>query len=167
MSGQHRADDLKTDEVRKRLRALRGERSQEEFASLVGLTRSARAHYENGRTAPKPSILRQIAQSVGISDAFLFSGEVRNEYELNMVVTGRELLNECHETAEELSILDAMRAADKATIKAIVGLLLSDLGDSATTREALGSKLGTIVATLDRVRREEGKFNKGGNSFSA
>lgn len=85
-----------------RLRYLRGEQSQEQFAQQIGLTRAALANYETGRTKPKASILREISRKLGLSDEFLLSGKVRNEYELNLVVAGKGMLNECHETPDEV-----------------------------------------------------------------
>lgn len=158
MSSQHKDDAA---ELPTRLRALRGERSQAEFARIVGLTRSALANYENGRTAPKPSILRQISERAGVSDSFLLSGEVRNEYELNLVVTGRGFINECHETPDELTIVRALRAVSPQTVETVLGLLIRDIGDSAETRARLGNTLGSDLERLDQMHRSGGHIAKG------
>lgn len=50
-----------------RLRSLRKGASQTEFAEKLGLTRSALANYELGRSLPKPDVLRRIAERLGIS----------------------------------------------------------------------------------------------------
>lgn len=165
MSSQHKIETQESTEVQRRLRALRGERSQEEFAKLVGLTRSALANYENGRTLPKPSILRQISMKAGISDDFLVSGALRNEYELNLVVAGQGMLNECHESSDELAMVDALRALHPSSVKTVVGLLLKEIGESAETRAKLGKGLGSTVAALDDIHRSDGAFTKGGNSL--
>lgn len=144
-----------------RLRSVRGERSQEEFARLVGLTRSAVAYYENGRTVPKPPVLRQISQRIGIADDYLLSGLIRNEYELNLVATGRGFLNECHETADELAMVRALRAVEPSTVQAVVGVLIKDIGDNASTRVKLGPSLGSDLQALDSIHRAGGHFDKG------
>jgi transcriptional regulator with XRE-family HTH domain len=158
VSSQHKEEE---GQLRVRLRALRGERSQEEFARLVGLTRSALANYENGRTHPKPSILRQISQRAGLSDNFLLSGQVRNEYELNLVVTGQGFLNECHETGDELTIVRALRAVDPSTVQTVVGALIRDIGENPDTRATLGEGLGADLQRLDAIHRAGGQFSKG------
>lgn len=158
MSTQHKAEE---DGLRTRLRALRGERSQEEFARLVGLTRSALANYENGRTVPKPSVLRQISQRVGMPDDFLLSGQVRNEYELNRLVAGRGFINECHETEDELTIVRALRAVDPGTVQAVVTTLIRGIGDSAEARARMGDRLGADLHRLDAINRAAGLFEKG------
>lgn len=159
MSTQHSADDL-----RNRLRALRGELSQDEFARKVGLTRSALANYENGRTVPKPSILRQISSRAGISDDFLLSGQVRNEYELNLVVAGRGFLKECHETEDELTVVRALRAVDPGTVQDVVTALIRDIGDNPSARANLGDRLGADLHKLDAIARAGGHFSKGGSA---
>ncbi len=158
VSSQHKEGD---GQLQIRLRALRGERSQEEFARLVGLTRSALANYENGRTHPKPSILRQISQRAGISDDFLLSGQVRNEYELNEIFAGRGFLNECHETDDELTIVRALRAVDPSTVQSVVSVLIRDIGENPDTRATLGKGLGADLQRLDAIHRAGGQFDKG------
>jgi transcriptional regulator with XRE-family HTH domain len=146
---------------RQSLRALRRERSQEEFARLVGLTRSALATYENGRTTPKPSILRQIESRTGMSEEFFLTGQVRNEFELNLAVTGRSFLNESHETSDELALIQALRCVAPSVSKAVVELRLREIGSSAEVHASLGEYLGEVVATLDCIHREERGFDKG------
>lgn len=158
MSTQHKADD---EGLRTRLRALRGERSQQVFARIVGLTRSALANYENGRTSPKPSVLRQIALRAGVSDDFLLSGQIRNEYELNLSVTGRGLINECHETEDELAVVRALRAVDPATVQAVVATLIRGIGENSEARSLLGDRLGADLHRLDAINRAAGHFEKG------
>ena len=57
-----------------RLKELRGDRSQGEFAELLGISsQQTYANYESGRI-PKPLILQQIAQRTGVTVDFLLSG---------------------------------------------------------------------------------------------
>ena len=46
------------------IRKLRGNKTQQEFAKLVGVTQAAIARYENGRT-PKEEVLDKIAAATG------------------------------------------------------------------------------------------------------
>lgn len=119
------------------------------------------ANYENGRTSPKPSVLRQIAVRAGVSDDFLLSGQIRNEYELNLAVTGRGFLSECHETEDELTVVRALRAVDPVTVQAVVATLIRGIGDSAEARSRLGDRLGADLHRLDAINRAAGHFAKG------
>lgn len=101
----------------------------------------------------------------GISGDFLVSGTLRNEYELNSVVAGQGMINECHESSDELAMVDAIRAIHPSSVKTLVGLLLKEIGESAETRAKLGKGLGSTVAALDEIHRSDGAFTKGGSSF--
>ena len=145
-----------------RLRHLRGERSQEEFAQIIGLSRSALANYETGRTKPKPSILRQISERLGLSEDFLLSGSFRNEYELNLVTTGSGFINERHETEDELAFVRVLRAVDPLTVKAIAGLLLDAVADSPEVRSRLkGLRVDADILRLAAVFKAGGQYEQG------
>ncbi len=147
-----------------RLRRLRGERSQEEFGALVGLTRSAVANYETERTTPKPSILKDISRKLGISEDFLLTGRVRNECELNMVVAGRGILNECHETDDELAIIHVLRAASPEAVREIVERLLKAVEDDSSMRGRLrGLRIDEDIARLGAIYQSGGVFQQGGS----
>ncbi|MGY6410733.1 MAG: helix-turn-helix domain-containing protein [Alkalilacustris sp.] len=62
------------EDVGQRLRHIRGDRTQQEFAELLGLTRSALANYETGRTKPKLSSLRQIAEKLEFEERWYLEG---------------------------------------------------------------------------------------------
>lgn len=131
---------------------------------MVGLSRSALANYENGRTPPKASVLRQISLKAGVSDDFLLSGHVRNEYELNLIATGQGFINECHETDDELSVVRALRAVDPATVQAVVSALIQDIGGNPEARARLGDRLGEDLHRLDAINRAGGHFEKGSSA---
>lgn len=145
-----------------RLRQLRGDQSQEEFAQEIGLTRSALANYETGRTMPKRAVIKEISRRLGMSDDYLISGQVRNEFELNRALTGHHLLSRHEESRDELAVVEAMRAVDPQTVSEVVAALLRDLGENAESRDRLGSeKLGVIVHRLHIIHHAGGEFTKG------
>lgn len=145
-----------------RLRVLRGERSQEEFAKLVGLTRAALANYETGRTTPKPSVLRAISEKLGLSDDFLKFGGFRNEYELNLIATGEGVPDRSYETDDELAIIRALRAVRPSTIEAIVSLVLDDIAEQPSSREELkGLSVQQDIARLGAILKAGGAYSKG------
>ena len=49
------------------LRDLRGEKTQEEIAKAVGITKSSWAMYERGERIPSDEVIIQIAQYFGIT----------------------------------------------------------------------------------------------------
>ena len=156
------------DGVGARLRHLRGESTQEEFAKRLGLTRSALANYENERTKPKPSMLKEISRKLGISEDFLLSGRVRNEYELNLVATGRGMLNESHTTEVEEAILRLLRAMPPIVVRKVAEGLLEQVEINPDVRAHLkGPGIDTDLALVAKVYREGGKFEKGQHPLEA
>lgn len=55
----------------KRLRGLRGEKTQEEIARLLGISRSRYSHYENERVEPDNELLKKMAEIHGVTTDFL------------------------------------------------------------------------------------------------
>lgn len=60
------------------LRMLRGERTQEEIANEVGVTKSAWAMYERGERTPRDEIKVKIAKYFGVSVEDLFFAEIEH-----------------------------------------------------------------------------------------
>lgn len=58
--------------VGKRLRALRGERTQEEISKELGITKSSYAMYERGERTPRDEVKVRISKYYGISVQELF-----------------------------------------------------------------------------------------------
>lgn len=59
------------------LRQLRGERTQEEIASALGITKSAWAMYERGERVPRDEVKVKIAKFFGISIEALFYSRIK------------------------------------------------------------------------------------------
>lgn len=55
----------------KRFKALRGDKTQAEFADMVGLSRPTVGYYENGTRIPDALTLRQIAERCGVTTDYL------------------------------------------------------------------------------------------------
>ncbi|QYY44724.1 helix-turn-helix domain-containing protein (plasmid) [Aneurinibacillus thermoaerophilus] len=55
----------------KRLKELRGKRTQEEIAKQIGLSRARYSHYENERSQPDHETLQKIADFHGVSIDYL------------------------------------------------------------------------------------------------
>ncbi len=78
-----------------------------------------------------------------------------------MAVTGRDFLNECHETDDEPALVRALRAVEPGTVQEGVGVLVKEIGGSAATGVNLGKSLGADFQTLDSIHRSGGPFDKG------
>jgi transcriptional regulator with XRE-family HTH domain len=59
----------------KRLKQLRGKRTQEEVAKLLGISRARYSHYENERVEPDANLLQKLADLYGVSIDYLFGKE--------------------------------------------------------------------------------------------
>ena len=58
--------------VGERLRALRGERTQEEISKALGITKSSYAMYERGERTPRDEVKVRISKYYGVSVQELF-----------------------------------------------------------------------------------------------
>ncbi|BCJ86507.1 helix-turn-helix domain-containing protein [Effusibacillus dendaii] len=65
----------------KRLKELRGKRTQEEVARIFGISRARYSHYENDRVQPDNDLLRKMADFFGVSVDYLL-GRVENPKEI-------------------------------------------------------------------------------------
>lgn len=77
MSGRKSLDHETSVAIGKRIRAIRGSRTQQEFADLIGVDRATLANYEIGRRTPTAETMNTISDVSGVPLAELFFGEVR------------------------------------------------------------------------------------------
>ena len=61
------------------LRGLRGDRTQEQVAADIGITKSAYAMYEQDRRIPRDEIKVMIAQYFGVSVTEIFYPQIEHE----------------------------------------------------------------------------------------
>lgn len=66
--------------------------TQDEFASLIGFSRSYLGDLENNRKNPSADTITKLSKSLGVSEAYLFTGE--DDYARNLL---KELEKELHE----------------------------------------------------------------------
>lgn len=57
-----------------RLKKLRGNRSQQEIADKIGISRARLSHYETGRSEPDSDTLKKLAEFYQVTTDFLISG---------------------------------------------------------------------------------------------
>ena len=68
--------------IGERIRSARGDRTQEEFASRIGVSRSALTNYEAGRRLPNDLVLSRIAEETGVSVNSILFGETKIPFEM-------------------------------------------------------------------------------------
>ena len=76
---------------------------------------------------------------MGVSDDFLASHLLRNEYEALLVLAGNGFPDDSHDSPNEGSLIKGLRAVQNETVKKIVGTLLDEIADS---QEARGRRKG-------------------------
>ncbi len=146
-----------------RLRQLRGEATQESFAELLGISRSALANYETARTQPKPSQLRDFSRRLGISDDFLLIGTFRNEYELNRIVGGPLNLDSMrYDTPDEQTILRILRVCRPESVSEIAAMLLKEFEENRDARASADPlHISSDIARLAAIARDGNAFERG------
>jgi len=100
--------------IGRRIRSIRGQKSQQEFAEALGLSRSGLANYELGRSTPPAQIIEKIQKNLGVSVDM--PPELEDfEAEFNELVgDGKEL------TEDEWSLIRTLRLADTQDVQAFV-----------------------------------------------
>lgn len=81
-SGRKAFDTETLKAIGERIRDARGERTQEEFAEAVGVSRSALTNYEAGRRLPNDLILKKIAEVSGVGEPVLLFGPTVTPFEV-------------------------------------------------------------------------------------
>lgn len=64
--------------IAKKMKRLRGERTQKEVADAVGITPMAMSYYESGERMPTDNVKAKLAQYFGVSVGYLFFDEKVN-----------------------------------------------------------------------------------------
>ena len=64
--------------IAKKMKRLRGERTQKEVADAVGVTPMAMSFYESGERMPTDDVKAKLAQYYGVSVGYLFFDEKVN-----------------------------------------------------------------------------------------
>lgn len=110
-------------EIGKRIREIRGELSQKQFAELIGIHKDQLSRYERGVTVPRPELLRKIAEHGKISAGSLFDldqikvSEGKARYRI-LSASAKELLSNVVEILESRN--EALIRLLEANIKALL-----------------------------------------------
>ncbi|WP_367278467.1 helix-turn-helix domain-containing protein [uncultured Amaricoccus sp.] len=149
--------------IGERLRRVRGEESQEAFSRRVGITRSALANYETGRTQPKPSVLRQISQRLGIPESALLSGDAGSFRELaSLLGSNEDIAGLPGLTEHERAIIRVLRLCPPETVHSVVRDIISTLESKDFFRE-LADPLTIVddIGHLYMIEKAKGAYDRG------
>jgi transcriptional regulator with XRE-family HTH domain len=113
-------------EIGKRIRDIRGELSQKEFANLIGIHKDQLSRYERGATLPRPELLKRIAEHGEISTGSLFEmgqfkvSESEAKYQI-LPACAKKLLKNVTEILESGNdvMIDLLKANIKALLEAV------------------------------------------------
>jgi transcriptional regulator with XRE-family HTH domain len=132
--------------IGRRIRSLRGDSSQLDFASMFGITRSTLANYELGRSRPPNDLLVKIAEKSGLSRDYFDSGPELRDFEdelKSLVGDGKKL------TDDEWAIVRVLRVSLPEHVKETVQTILHGF-----ERNRAALQLGdpeTVVIDLARL----------------
>ena len=138
-----RRDSQTLQSVARRIRFLRGEETQKEFAKRAGISRSALANYETGRSQPDDFTLSKIAKNLDISEDYFASrydplpsndGELSQAALLGGIIEGIPAWTE-----DEATLVRILRLCNEGTISQVLQIVLA----SANEQE--------VTVTLDKV----------------
>lgn len=129
--------------IGRRLRNLRGEASQLDFAAHFGLTRSALANYELGRSRPPKELLERIKDHTGID---LDTGPEPQDFEADLkalVGDGTNL------TEDEWAMVRILRVALPEDIRTVAEVLVKSIEDRGAGLQLADPK--TVALDLARL----------------
>lgn len=145
----------------RRIKFLRGELSQSEFAKKVGVSRAALANYETGRTIPGPEVIEAISYALGITTSFLSSGKA-HETDRMMDILGLNDHRGGDLTSEEWAIVRGLRACKPDTVLQIIGLISeSYISNRSTLTDIDPLLLGEDLRKLVAIIEKSGQYQKG------
>ncbi|QNK86476.1 helix-turn-helix transcriptional regulator [Sporosarcina sp. resist] len=91
--------------IGERMKQLRGNRTQEDIASLIGVSRARYSHYENGRSEPDLVMLEKIADCYEVTvDELLGRTDIAEPHN-KVTVAGQEITL----SIEELKVFEELK----------------------------------------------------------
>lgn len=148
--------------VADRIRYVRGNETQAQFSKRVGISRSALANYETGRSKPNAFALRQISEKTGHPLSFFDNQEI-NEADDWFETAKRSVLEGAPKlTDDELSLIRCLRMCDDQTVGQLVETIQSAIEESpyrGTYEQLLF--FDTDMGRLEKIRRLDGRYARG------
>ena len=136
--------------IARRLRFMRGKETQEAFAKRVGISRSALANYETGRSKPDDFTLAQIIENTGVpSDYFASYPHPTSGASLEAAV-GSLLDGGLPDwTHDEATVIRILRLCDQGTVLKVLRLIKEGASKQEVT--LVLSEVFTVKEDLQRL----------------
>ena len=143
---EHRVDQP----IAKRLRFMRGKETQEAFAKRIGISRSALANYETGRSRPDDFTLAQIIEKTGVPPDYFASyphpsSAVSLEAAVGSLIDGR-VPDWSH---DEATVIRILRLCDHGTVLKVLRLIKEGASKQEVT--LVLSDVFTVQEDLQRL----------------
>lgn len=134
--------------IARRLRFLRGEATQEEFAKRVGISRSAIANYETGRSIPDDFTLGRIAENTGFPIDY-FSSQYDPSVENSLAGAVGDLIGGISDwTEDEATLVRILRLCDQPTIAEVLRAVAA-----GAARQEFVVTISTIYTVTEDIQR--------------
>ncbi|MBK8439144.1 MAG: helix-turn-helix transcriptional regulator [Rhodobacter sp.] len=125
--------------VARRLRFIRGDDTQEAFAKRVGVSRSALANYETGRSKPDDFTLSRIAEKAGVPIDYFQSSHEPSADNSPAAVIGAYIEGVPDWTEDEAALVRILRLCSPDTVQEVLQMVTS------------GASRQEFLVTLDAV----------------
>lgn len=135
--------------------------TQQEFSDMVGVSRSALANYETGRSSPNVAVLRDIAKAMGVPETHLTMASALDVAEdsasLGLSIKGDQRLTE-----DELAIVRLLRLGEPKAVSRVLDLLIKALAQgNAGSHISDFMHLKDDLARADAIIKDGGFYDKG------
>ncbi|MEM7521672.1 MAG: helix-turn-helix transcriptional regulator [Pseudomonadota bacterium] len=138
------------------IRRLRGRMTQKEFSEKVGVSRSALANYETGRSAPNIAVLRDMANAMGVPETELTAASLADVADdaqrWGLVADG-----DTHVTEDEVAFVRLLRLTQPDVVKDILEAMVSSLIENNA-----GRNIGDYIHVKDDLARSNEVIRGGG-----
>jgi transcriptional regulator with XRE-family HTH domain len=97
--------------IGKRLKSLRGKRTQQEIADQLSVSRASYSHYENGHVEPDNDLLIKMADLFKVTTDYLLGKEQKDPAEklieyLDMELTDEEIIERMNFKVDNITLTD-------------------------------------------------------------
>lgn len=147
--------------ISRRIRFLRGKETQERFSKRLGISRSALANYETGRSRPNEFVLKQIADALNMPVEYFGTFDLKEDPS-PAALYGSVIEGKPDWTGDEVAIINVLRVCPRHAVLKVIELLIE-----AASCEELTVSLGRIFSIKEDFERliaiasRKGLFQKG------
>ncbi len=152
-------DRAKARAIGRRIRTLRGNATQLDFASMFGITRSALANYELGRSIPSAQVIERISEKTGLGIEVLAGNPEPVDYEntlKDMIGDGSEV------TEDEWAIIRLLRVSHPDDVLGTVQGILRGFEEKRAGLQLMDPQTVAMdLARLYVISNGDGRYDRG------